>query len=401
MTKLSHSRKVALETLISAREHKHFPCDIVHTMCDRNELKSEDRKFCVKLIRGVAGHEVCLDFVLQKFLNSKVSPSVRDALRISAYELLYLNKDSHVAVSQGVELVRSVAKNASGLANAILRKVAEVRLPKDVALRCGFPSELKDCVVDLYGHEKAQDFFKLCDEEPRLQYAVNHLKHEGHLSADENDAVELAKKGEVIIADTSAQEIAKEIAYACARWKSKTLLEVGAGRGTKTALVESFLCEMRHKLEVHDCLDNNKRRLEKLSEKAQLCNFYVHNLFCEDATKATLEKKYDVVFVDAPCTGLGTLRRHPEIKSRLTRSDIRKSAEISLEILKNVSMAVDRNGFLFYSTCTITREENEDVINKFLSSEQGRNFQFERVVRRPILTNSADAHYCVCLKCKM
>ena len=401
MGRLSQSRKVALDVLIYAREHKEFPCGIVHTMCDKQNLSDADKSFCVKLVRGVSGHEVCLDYVLKQFLKSKISPAVRDALRISAYELLYLRKDCHASVDQGVELVKSVAKSAAGLANAVLRKVATQSLPDDVALRCGFSEELRTYIYEIYDENQAEAFFQLCDCEPQLQYVANHLKHKTDDLEVRDCIVELAKKGDVIIADVSAQAIAREVALACVEKKAISLLEVGAGRGTKTALIESFLAEKEFKLKTHDCLDCSKMRLDELSKKAKLCNFCVHNLICEDATQANLINKYDIVFADSPCTGLGTLRRHPEIKNRVTRYDIKKASELSLEIIKNISKAVAKGGLLFYSTCTITHEENEDVVEKFLSSDEGANFEFKRVVRQPILTESCDAHYCVCLKCKM
>ena len=390
MAKLSPARKVALKTLISARENDAFPTEIVHTICERNNLSAEDKGFCVKLVRGVAGHTICLDYVLDQFINSKVSPSVRDALRISTFELLYLKKDAHAAVSQGVELVRSVAKNAAGLANAVLRKVSDIELPQDEALRAGFPEWLGDYVKE----NCDSNFIALCEEEPKLQFVNNTLNPP---MAAMSVPIEEAQAGRVIIADAAAQAISEEVANFCKKCQAKRLLEVGAGRGTKTALIESHLGNLGYSLSSHDVLDSSKRRLEALKAKAKVCNFNVGNVFCEDATCAKLNKRYDIVFIDSPCTGLGTLRRHPEIKNRVTYEDVRKSAELSLQILLNCCQFVENEGHIFYSTCTITHEENEDVINNFLQSDAGKNFTLEKAVREAKLTSDSDAHFCVCL----
>ena len=390
---LSPARKIALKTLISARENDAFPTEIVHTICERNNLSAEDKGFCVKLVRGVAGHTICLDHVLDQFINSKVSPSVRDALRISAFELLYLKKDAHAAVSQGVELVRSVAKNAAGLANAVLRKVSDIELPQNEALRAGFPKWLGDYVKE----NCDSNFISLCEEEPKLQFVNNSLNPP---MVAMNAPIEEAQVGRVIIADASAQAIAEAVANFSKKSQAKTLLEVGAGRGTKTALIESHLANLGYSLGSHDVLDNSKRRLGALKAKAKVCKFNVDNIFCEDATSVNLNKNYDVIFIDSPCTGLGTLRRHPEIKSRVTYEEVQKSGELSLQILKNCSQFTERQGHIFYSTCTITHEENEDVINDFLQSGEGKNFTLENIVREAKLTSDSDAHFCVCLERK-
>ena len=389
MTKLSPSRRCALKTLIFSRKNDSYPTETVHKICEQ-QLSSEDKAFCVKLVRGVEGHIICLDHMIDQFLKSKVSPSVRDALRISAYEILYLKKDAHVAVSQGVELVKLVAKNASGLANAVLRKLANADLPEDVGLRAGFPEWLSTYVQN----NCDEDFITLCEEEPKLQFVNNFLNPP---MATINDIIEEAKAGHVIIADASAQTIAEEVATFCKIGDATTLLEVGAGRGTKTALIESQLANLSWELRRHDVMDNSERRLEALCKKANLCQFNIDNIYYEDATIAKSNELYDVVFIDSPCTGLGTLRRHPEIKSRVIYNDVKNSAKLSLQILQNCSEFVNMDGALFYSTCTITHEENEDVIESFLNTDAGKNFELEKVVRESKLTQGSDAHYCVCL----
>lgn len=390
MAKLSPARRVALKTLISAREKDAFPTEIVHEICTKTNLTNEDKCFCVKLVRGVSGHIICLDHMLDQFLKSRVSPSVRDALRISAYEILYLKKDAHIAVSQGVELVKLVAKNASGLANAVLRKLSDEELPNDMGLRAGFPEWLSTYVQN----NCDEDFITLCKEEPKLQFVNNFLNPP---MAALNDIIEEVKAGHVIIADSSAQAIAEEVANYCKNADARTLLEVGAGRGTKTALIESQLAHLSWKLRRHDVMDNSERRLKALQEKANICKVKIGKIYCKDATIAKLNDRYDVVFIDSPCTGLGTLRRHPEIKSRVTYDDVKNSAKLSLQILQNCSEFVNKDGALFYSTCTITHEENEDVIENFLNTDAGKNFKLEKVVREAKLTQDSDAHYCVCL----
>ena len=400
MTKLSAARKCALRTQITARDRNVYPTQVVYEICDHANLTEADRNFCVLLVRGVVGFQITLDWAIDNALDKKpkMSAKVRDALRISTYELLFLKKDAHVVVSQGVELVKSIAKSASGLANAILHKVAEMNLPEDFALQNGFPAWLFDYLCELFGETNAKTFVKLSNDEPKLQFVANFLKPPKEPIVGINAAIKTGKQGNVIIADKSAQAIAEEVALAMKQFGMQSLLEIGAGRGTKTALIESFFASIGHKVSVHDVLDNSEGRLQKLQEKCAVCECNVSNIICDDATTAEVGRKYDFVFIDAPCTGLGTLRRHPEIKSRITKQDILDSAELQLAILKNASKFVSSDGLIFYSTCSVAKEENEGVIEKFLSTDAGKSFVLDHTVRQANLTNVTDAHYCACLK---
>ena len=400
MAKLTDARKCALKSLIYARERQVYPTEIVYEVCDGCGLNETDRAFCVNLVRGVVSYQLCLDHVIDNALDKKpkMSSSVRDALRISVYELLFLDKEAYASVSQGIELVKSIASHAAGLASAILHKVSKVCLPDNFALRHGFPEWLGDYLSELLGKDSAELFMTLSCDNPKLQFVSNFLKPPKTPVLGIQGAIDASNAGKVIIADKSAQAIAEEVALAMKQFGHKTLLEVGAGRGTKTALIQSFAASIGAKIQSHDVLDNSTARLDKLKERQNNCGFELRDIICGDATNILLGCKYDFIFIDAPCTGLGTLRRHPEIKSRITRENIYESAKLQLDILTNVSKALDSDGLIFYSTCSVAREENEGVIDSFLSPGAGKNFELDHIVRRAKLTNVTDAHFCACLK---
>lgn len=400
MIKLTDARKCALKSLIYARDRQTYPTEIVYEVCDVFGLTEADRAFCVNLVRGVVCYQLCLDYVIDNALDKKpkMSSSVRDALRISVYELLFLDKEAYASVSQGIELVKSIATHAAGLASAILHRVSKGSLPDNFSLRHGFPEWLGEYLGELLGEEDARLFMAQSCDVPKLQVVSNFLKPPSSAVLGVQGAIDASHAGNVIIADKSAQAIAEEVALAMKQFGQKTLLEVGAGRGTKTALIQSFAASIGAKIQTHDVLDNSSARLEKLKERQNNCGFELRDIICGDAASISFGCKYDFIFIDAPCTGLGTLRRHPEIKSRITCENIYESAKLQLEILKNVSKALDSDGLIFYSTCSVTREENEGVIEAFLSSSAGKNFEFDHIVRRAKLTNVTDAHFCACLK---
>ena len=109
---------------------------------------------------------------------------------------------------------------------------------------------------------------------------------------------------------------------------------------------------------------------------------------------------YDTVFIDAPCSGLGTLRRHPEIRWRINEQHIEELADTQVSILRNAANHVAPQGQLVYATCTVTYDENNGVVKRFLESPEGKNFKLVPVFGRPgfssLLTDgSPDAHFAV------
>ena len=127
MSKLSPARKLALDVLMEADRRGMYARDVLSSRASAKAIDQRDSAFAARLALGVAATQGVLDELLDQFLDKpkKVAPRVRMALRISVFEMLYLHTPGRVAVSQGVELVRSGAKSAAGLANAVLHKVAD------------------------------------------------------------------------------------------------------------------------------------------------------------------------------------------------------------------------------------------------------------------------------------
>lgn len=364
MSALTPARRAALNCLIDSRKRGIYETVHIH---DFDFDDAREKAYAVKLVRGVASYKLCLDAAIDTFA-SKISPSVRDALRISSYELLYLKKEPATVIDQGVEMVKSVAKAASGLANAVLRKIANCELPEETWARLGYPEWLHNYLSSFLDFD---EFARLSDLEPETQF----VSHDGEAV---DDVIEAAKTGKAIIADAASQEVVSLIE------PGKTMLEIGAGRGTKTALIHEH-----HSFERYDVLDNSDFRLEALRERAKLLDFHVDYIYCEDATKFDNGFKYDTIFIDTPCSGLGTLRRHPEIKSRLAREDIAAFAAVDLKILKTAANLLAEDGSIYYATCTVAPDENERLLKVFCSNS---DFHYD-TLRPAVLTQDADAHF--------
>ena len=415
----SPARQAALRVTSIVRERDAFAQELIHKYIDSSRMSREDRAFATRLTLGVVSSYGTLDDVINRCLDrvSDINDDVRDALRISTYEIIFLKKEPHAAVSQGVELVKTIAPKASGLANAVLRRIADKahKFPfgdprtdiEAFARLHAFPEWLaKRALLDL-GPEATRDYLAGSNEPAPLFVAINAAK------ADESEVVEtivaahgdpvavsvngedipgcyclsegrvlfdgrvrhMIQTGQLLVSDASSQQIARLV---LTEEKPASLLEVGAGRGTKTVLIQSD-AQRRYGSQIDEyvTVDNLEFKTNITAERAEEYGIHVSESITGDATvldDVVGERAFDVVFIDAPCSGLGTLRRHPEIRWRLNPEKIDEFAKTGLALLKSASTHVTPGGSIVFSTCTITRAENIDVVKAFLASDEGASF---------------------------
>lgn len=417
MSRLSPARTMALRVTAAARERDAFVGEVLDGQLARSALSPEDRAFARALSMGVATTWGTLDEVIDRHLRSAsdVKPDVRDALRISVYEILFLHKEDHAAVDQGVELVRSVAPKAAGLANAVLRKVSTGRAnfpygdPRTdtaaFARLYGFPQWICHMLVDLYGHAGAEEFMKASNMPAPLFVAVNaaRAKDAAVVAAFAQEGIDLSPvsfggaplagcyrapstavatptardlfaNGSILVSDAAAQAIAQ---LALPASKPARFLEIGSGRGTKTILMQSAALRRWGSQMSLTCVDSFDFKANLLTTRASQYGILVEDALSVDArdmAAALGDRQFDAVLVDAPCSGLGTLRRHPEIRWKLTRDKVNALSNQAFSMLCEAARYVAPSGQLTYSTCTVTREENELVVREFLGSKAGAAF---------------------------
>ncbi|MBR3689909.1 MAG: antitermination protein NusB [Eggerthellaceae bacterium] len=441
---VSPARLAALKVCTQLRKRDAFAQDLIDKYIDDSSMKAEDRAFATKLVLGVVSSRGTLDDILDRCMNdpSDVKEDVRDALRISAYEIVFLQKGPHAAVDQGVELVRTFAPKASGVANAILRKVVTakddfpfgdpMREMDAFARQHSFPLWLAEELVATMGPDEAHSFMEVCNEPAPVFIALNEARGGedvlGTLTAahDEPKKVvlegieipgcfklnsgqvladgrlrRLLNNGHLLVSDAASQAVSSIV---LPENKPSSMLEIGAGRATKTILIQSnALRNWGSQIEDYVTLDNHAFKTKLLTERAQQYGINVSEALTGDATaleEVLGERKFDAVFIDAPCTGLGTLRRHPEIRWRLKPETIDEYAELGLSMLKEASKHVSKGGTLSYATCTITTKENVSVVKRFLESPEGSGFKLlpingKAAFSSRLSSDGSDAHFAV------
>lgn len=442
------ARRTALQALERIRTRDAFAQEVVDAVVDRSSLSPEDKAFATRLVLGVVSTKGVLDEMLYRCMRTPddAQPDVMSALRISAYEILFLGKADYTAVDQGVELARDVAPRAGGLANAVLRRLATVAKafpfgdPKTddnvFAFSQGFPKWLFDEIQASIGQQEGRVFVAASNEPAPIYVAVNALK-----TTDEEMVALLAaakggpqaataggiapagcyqletgrvlqdgrvsralNRGEIIISDASAQAVAT---LCLPDQQPKSLLEVGSGRATKTTLIQSGAQrKYGEQIERYVAVDSFAFKGRILKERAQTCGFHVSDMVVGDGRRLDEllgDEVFDVVFLDAPCSGLGTLRRHQDIRWRIKPETIEEDAKLAAELLQSAASKVAPGGLLVFSTCTVTRQENVAQVAQFLESEAGKAFAIEEIDGKAgfaseLVPGGPDAHFAVKLR---
>lgn len=409
----SPARHVAREVVTRVRERTSFAHEVLDTALKRSSLSADDAALTTRLAYGTLQNQGSLDQGIDRYLDGKrIEPRVRDSLRVSAYEILFLSTEHRAAVHQGVELVREVRPQAAKLANAVLRRLSEdaAAFPwgdpeTDVAALArlfGHPQWLASLWIEELGRETAIEAMKADNEPAPLYVAVNPFAGSieaarAALRADGASPQPCAlpgcveagnpgmavrgttlREGLAIPADAAAQLVAT---FVHAR-PGQTIVEVGSGRGTKTLLLQARAVQSGGPADI-TAVDLHGFKARLLTERLERFGVPGVTVLVGDATDFSAiegtpaEGTVDAVLVDAPCTGLGTLRRHPEKRWRVEPADLSALAHLGSRLLAEAARLVRPGGFVVYSTCTVADRENADVVRAFLAGEQGSSFTID------------------------
>ncbi len=361
-----------------------------------NKLEGKDASLASRLFLGVLQNETYLDYFIDLFCRRRLETALRRILRLGVYQLLFLEKvPAHAAVSETVELCRAVGlERAVSLANAVLRRVAGERdrlppVPGEgtaayLATRWSHPLWLAERLVSERGYAFTEGFFRANNESAPLCIQVNRLRVSpedycraleragisfraweelpGCLELDEGNVRLLPgyEDGLFYVQDRAARAAVS----AAALRPGNRILDVCAAPGGKSfaALLDA---EGRASLVSCDIHEKKLRLIQSGARRLGLDAVLETRAMDARRFEACWEGAFDAVLADVPCSGLGVIRKRPEIR-RKGQEELRDLPGIQAAILDNVSRYIKPGGVLLYSTCTILREENRDRIRLFL-----------------------------------
>nr|WP_326189915.1 16S rRNA (cytosine(967)-C(5))-methyltransferase RsmB [uncultured Oscillibacter sp.] len=406
---MSHSaRDTALKVLIDCRTHGAWADAALKAQLARDQLSPQDAALCSRIVYGVTQNRLLLDFYLAAYCSQKpdhLQPPLLDILRLGAYQILFLDKvPDRAAVSEAVELAkRSGRGQAAGLVNAVLRKLSQNKnaLPpipdrdeaKFLSIRYSHPKWLVKRLLELLGREEAEAFLAADNTAAPLTVQVNPLKTTPEALTAELEALgvrvtphawvpgclELSGTGDLtalepfqaghfLVQDGAAALAAR----AAAVTPGQRVLDVCAAPGGKS-FGSAFAMEDRGKILACDLHENKLKRIQDGARRLGLTSI------CTAAAdgrefRPEWEAAFDTVLVDAPCSGLGIIRKKPDTRYKKA-DDLFTLPVVQQAILDNACRYVKPGGVLVYSTCTILPEENQQVTDAFLA--QHRDFSRE------------------------
>lgn len=388
-------RFLAYKILLKIERDKAYSNITVDAVLKNNDVVSAP--FVCQLVYGVIERKITLDYILSQYLTQplkKLNPQVLTILRMGVYQIKFLDKvPDSAAVNESVKLVKKVkCAFASGLVNSVLRKVSasEVSYPEtdnkafDLSIKYSCPIELVKHYADDYGFEDTEKFLKDSLGNAPIFLRVNTLKTTTDklidILASENvsatkcddleNAVMLTNGGAVFKTKAykdglfHVQDKASQICISKLDPKpDEVVFDMCASPGGKTFTIAEI---MNNKGKVYS-FDLYEHRVKLIADGAKRLGIDIVDAKTEDSAEFNSKiPKADRILCDVPCSGLGVIRRKPEIRYK-DLGFVDNLCELQYNILNCSAKYLRNNGIIVYSTCSLNKKENEDICNKFLS----------------------------------
>ncbi|WP_085524024.1 16S rRNA (cytosine(967)-C(5))-methyltransferase RsmB [Tuberibacillus sp. Marseille-P3662] len=411
---MANVRQIALETLLKVEQEGAYSQLTLNAAIENHDLNRQDTGLLTNIVYGVLQQKRLLEFYLEPYIKQKkMKRWVRLLLLMSVYQKVFLDKvPEHAIVNEAVRLAkRKGHQKTSGFVNGVLRGFLRHHLndtnsiPSErerLAVQVSHPQWLFNRWSSIYGHEQTTRICEANNSAPATtarvnslhtdrQSLINQLSNEGvtatasewHSDAiiiENGTAVQTSayKQGHFSIQDESSMLVA----HALAPQSGQQVLDACAGPGGKTAHIGELMNNQGDilALDVHEhktaLILGQAKRLGLTSVHTQVLDASLMNEHQPD-------KQFDRILVDAPCTGLGVIRRKPEIKWQKQEKDVRAIAAIQADILAGVVDCLKPGGRLVYSTCTIEPQENQQVVDKLLQDHNTLSLDETLLERMP------------------
>ena len=363
-------------------------------------LSPKEKAFMTEIFYGVIRNKKFLDYIIERYTKDIRKEWIRNLLRISIYQITFMNSDDKGVVWEATELAKKYSVAISKFINGTLRnylrnKDSELKRlddEKNYEVLYSIPRWFYDTLEKQYGNDNLKQAITSLKKIPYLSVRVNKLKYseeEFEEFLKEKD-IQIIKKvdtvyyvnsgliinseefktGKIIAQDASSYLAAKNLGV----MPNELVLDICAAPGGKTAVLAE---EMKNSGEVI-AIDIHQHKIKLIDTNMKKLGINIVKAIVLDARNVNKQgRKFDKILVDVPCSGYGVIRKKPEILYSKNRENIEELAKLQLEILNSAADILKDGGELIYSTCTITDEENTNNIKKFL--EERKEFKVEKL----------------------
>ncbi|AAK79691.1 16S rRNA (cytosine967-C5)-methyltransferase [Clostridium acetobutylicum] len=406
---MNNTRKIVLDVLNKVLSHDGFSNIVLNKALKGEEISSKDKGLVTEIVYGTIKYKYSIDIIISKFVKTKINKidkRVLNVLRMSIYQIRYLDKiPDFAAVNEAVNITKKyISLKSSKFVNAVLRNylrnpnIAFYNKDNSVEKLC-FNYSFEPWMVKFFLKQyknKAEEILKGLNENPSITIRVNRLKtshkelwnelekldyniEEGYIL---KDAIRIKKghsiennplfvRGEFTVQDESAMLVSE-----CMDIKENLVIfDMCSAPGGKT----THMGELLKNTGTIYAFDLHESKIKLINENAKRLGVENINASVLDASSYhdDFVNKADRILVDAPCSGLGIIRKKPEIKWNKNIKDLKELSDIQKNILQNASLYLKKEGILLYSTCTLNKDENEKSIIQFLKNNP--NFKVEPI----------------------
>lgn len=402
MMKIDFARNIALKSLYEINIKQAYSNIVLDKFINENreKLSNLDINFISELVYGVVTWKLTLEYIIQKYSKTKIkkmSDWVKNILYLGSYQIIFLDKvPKSAAVNESVNLCKKYNFKSVGLVNAILRKIEKSDYEEisnitnsitRISLKYSMPEWIVKKFCDEYGEEETANICQNLNLRPNISVRINRLK--GKVDLGEKGILEdfrtitgtknITKTKEYIEGNITIQDEAAGLSsFVLAPKEGEIVLDACSAPGGKT----TYLAELMHNKGKIVAWDIYEERLKQVEQNAKRLGIDIIQTEVHDATKLKEEyvEKFDKILLDVPCLGLGVIRRKPDIKWNRQEEDIKEISDIQFNILKTCSKYLKKNGTLVYSTCSMLKEENDAIIEKFIKEEKFETVNIEEQI---------------------
>lgn len=401
---MNDTRRIVLKLLVRLENDSAFSNIILDNELSNSKFSLQEKRFISAIFYGVAERKITLDSIINKYSKIKIDKldtNCLQILRMGIYQLIYMDSvPESAAVNESVKLAKRLKNPAiSGFINGILRTFIRdgKKIPnsknksEQLSLEFSCPIWLVDKWLNEYGEDYTMSLLKSSLGKAPVTVRVNSIRKSVNEAIEilESDGVECEKTNfDNCIKISSTGAIDKTKAYNCGfihvqdissqlccmalgAQSGETVLDLCSAPGGKAFTIAQIMCNQGKLL----AFDLHQKRVNLIQDGAERLGLSIIDAKTNNAKEFNPDiPMADRILCDVPCSGLGVIRRKPEIKYK-NPDDFKKLPEIQYSILKTASKYLKVGGTLVYSTCTVSKAENDDVISKFLFE----NLDFEGV----------------------
>ncbi|AQS09285.1 ribosomal RNA small subunit methyltransferase B [Clostridium saccharobutylicum] len=390
-------RKLAVKILNRVLNEGGYSNIVLSKELNEVELSDKDKALLTEIVYGVLRRKKTLDIIIANFIKdiNLMNKNILNILRVAIYQMNFLDKiPSYAACNEAVEEAKEISESDSKLVNGILRSFTknpdDINVPgnkiDEYAYKFSFEPWMIRLLIKQYGENVAKKIMTGLNQIPTVSIRVNELKSNYDDVYDELEEMEyniedgcvcpeaicikggksiennpLFKEGKITVQDESAMLIAPLLELE----EGMQVIDLCSAPGGKTTHISEIL-QNTGKVLAFDVHESKLGLIKDNCDRLGITNVEVN---INDATKlnADLISCSDRVLIDVPCSGIGIIRKKPEIKWNKKRTDLRQIIPIQRDIMENAWQYLKRGGIMVYSTCTLNKEENEENIEWFLN----------------------------------